>query len=75
MVDVVATNDKLRARARRTVGLATDAADGEIDEALASADGDAKVAILSLLAGLPAADARARLEAADGVLRRAMDGP
>jgi N-acetylmuramic acid 6-phosphate etherase len=75
MVDVVATNDKLRARARRTVGLATDAADGEIDEALASAGGDAKVAILSLLTGLPAADARARLEAADGVLRRAMDGP
>jgi N-acetylmuramic acid 6-phosphate (MurNAc-6-P) etherase len=56
------------------VGLATDAADGEIDEALASAGGDAKVAILSLLTGLPAADARTRLEAADGVLRRAMDG-
>jgi N-acetylmuramic acid 6-phosphate etherase len=74
MVDVVATNDKLRARARRTVSLATAAADGQIDEALAAADGDAKVAILSLLTGLPAADARARLEAADGVLRRAVDG-
>jgi N-acetylmuramic acid 6-phosphate etherase len=73
MVDVVATNDKLRARARRTVSLATGAADDEIDAALTAADGDAKVAILSLLTGLPAAQARARLETAGGVLRRALE--
>jgi N-acetylmuramic acid 6-phosphate etherase len=73
MVDVVATNDKLRARARRTVSLATGAAEGEIDAALADADGDAKVAILTLLTGLPAAEARTRLATAGGVLRRALE--
>ena len=34
MVDVVATNDKLRARVRRIVALATGAPDGDVDEAL-----------------------------------------
>ena len=73
MVDVVATNAKLRARARRAVALAAEVSDAEIDEALAAADGDAKVAILSLLTGLPAADARLRLDAAGGAIRRALE--
>jgi N-acetylmuramic acid 6-phosphate etherase len=73
MVDVVATNAKLRARARRTVALATDVSEAEIDQALAAADGDAKVAILSLLTGLPAPDARKRLDAAGGAIRRALE--
>ena len=47
MVDVVASNAKLRARARRAVELATDVSDEEIDAALVAADGDAKVAIVS----------------------------
>lgn len=75
MVDVVATNAKLRARARRTVELATDVSDAGVDAALAAADGDAKVAIVSLLAGLDAAAARARLDAAGGEIRRAVKGP
>jgi N-acetylmuramic acid 6-phosphate etherase len=73
MVDVVASNAKLRARARRAVALATEVSDAEIDEALAAADGDAKVAILALLTGLPAAHARQRLDESGGAIRRALE--
>ena len=73
MVGVLATNEKLRARARRAVALATDVSDAEIDAALAAANGDVKVAIVSLLTGLHADDARRRLEAAGGAVRRALE--
>ena len=56
MVDVVATNDKLRARVRRIVAQATGAPPAQVDAALDAADGDAKVAIVSLLAGVDADD-------------------
>lgn len=72
MVDVVATNDKLRARVRRIVELATGADPVEVDAALASAEGDARVAIVMLLAGLDAAAARERLDDANGVVRKAI---
>jgi N-acetylmuramic acid 6-phosphate etherase len=72
MVDVVAGNAKLRARARRAVELATGAADAEVDAALDAADGDAKVAIVSLLAGVDAATARQRLDRNGGVVRRSL---
>jgi N-acetylmuramic acid 6-phosphate etherase len=62
MVDVVAANEKLRDRVRRIVGAATGAASEEIDAALAAADGDARVAIVSILAGVDAQAARARLD-------------
>jgi N-acetylmuramic acid 6-phosphate etherase len=74
MVGVVASNTKLRGRARRTVALATGLSDGRVDEALAAAHGDARVAIVSLLAGLDAAAAAQRLERAGGVVRRALEG-
>lgn len=73
MVDVFATNEKLRARVRRIVETATGASPEQVDEALAAADGNAKVAIVSLLAGVDAADARARLVAAGDNIRRALD--
>jgi len=73
MVDVVATNDKLRARVRRIVSLATGAADDRVDAALADADGDAKVAIVTLRAGVDAPTARARLDEAGGVVRKALE--
>ena len=72
MVDVVASNAKLRQRARRTVALATSASEQEIDAALEEADGAVKVAIVKLLAGTSAAEARSRLEAAGGGIRRAL---
>jgi N-acetylmuramic acid 6-phosphate etherase len=61
MVDVVAANEKLVERVRRIVAAATGATPEEIDEALAAADGDARVAIVSLVAGVDAAAARSRL--------------
>ena len=72
MVDVVATNTKLRARVRRIVCQATGASPEQADVALADADGEAKVAIVALLADLDAASARARLESAGGDIRKAL---
>jgi N-acetylmuramic acid 6-phosphate etherase len=72
MVDVVASNAKLRARARRVVELATDVSPAEADAALLAADGDAKVAILSLLTGSPVDAARQLLEDTGGSIRRAL---
>jgi N-acetylmuramic acid 6-phosphate etherase len=72
MVDVVATNDKLRARVHRIVRLATGVGDDAASAALASADGDAKVAIVSLLAAVSPEEARARLEQTNGVVRQAL---
>src|SRR5919108_102948 len=59
MVDVHATNEKLRERVRRIVRQATGASEEEADRALAAATGSAKVAIVSLLAGIDADEARA----------------
>jgi N-acetylmuramic acid 6-phosphate etherase len=73
MVDVVAGNAKLRARARRAVAQATNASEAEVDAALEAAGGDAKVAIVALLSGLDAEAARSRLLAADGVVRRSLE--
>jgi N-acetylmuramic acid 6-phosphate etherase len=72
MVDVAQSNDKLRARARTAVALATAAPEEEVSAAMAAADGDAKVAIVSLLAGVDAATARSRLSEAGGVVREAV---
>jgi N-acetylmuramic acid 6-phosphate etherase len=73
MVDVNATNDKLRARVRRIVETASGESSERIDAALAAADGNAKVAIVSLLAGIDAEDARSQLAAADGSIRLALE--
>ena len=72
MVDVAATNEKLRARARRAVQLATGASGDEVDGALAAAGGSAKIAIVSLLAGIDANSASERLEQAKGNVREAL---
>jgi N-acetylmuramic acid 6-phosphate etherase len=72
MVDVAATNEKLDARVHRIVSQATGAPPEDVDEALAAADGAAKVAIVILAAGVDAAAARARLAAVDGNVRRAL---
>ena len=75
MVDVVASNTKLRNRARSAVAIATGAPDAEVDAALESAGGDVKVAIVSVLSGLDSAAAQHRLAAAGGVVRRALEEP
>jgi N-acetylmuramic acid 6-phosphate etherase len=72
MVDVSPANEKLRARVRRIVAEATGASDEDVARALAEAGGEAKVAIVSLLAGVDAGAARARLAAAGGNVRLAL---
>jgi N-acetylmuramic acid 6-phosphate etherase len=72
MVGVVQHNAKLRERARRNVVLASGAAEETVDAALAAADGDARVALVALLAGIDAADARTRLEGARGSVSSAL---
>jgi N-acetylmuramic acid 6-phosphate etherase len=73
MVDVAATNEKLRARVRRIVGAATGAESDAVDAALSAADGDAKVAIVSLLADVGPEEARARLDDAGQSIRLAVN--
>jgi len=71
MVGVIPANEKLRERARRNVVLASGASEERVDEALQAAAGDARVALVSLLAGVDAASARSRLEASAGSVRKA----
>ena len=73
MVDLVPSNEKLRARARSIVREAATVSAEEADEALSRSDGDPKVAIVSLLVGLEPDEARARLADAGGVVRRAVE--
>src|SRR3954451_1893556 len=73
MVDVRASNEKLAARARRVVRLATDVSDEEAERALEEAGGSAKVAVVALLAGLDAAAARERLDEAGGHVQKALE--
>ena len=72
MVDVAATNEKLRERVRTIVRVATGAEAGQADEALEAAGGSAKVAIVSLLAGVDAAAARERLASSHDNVRAAL---
>ncbi|EFL16626.1 N-acetylmuramic acid 6-phosphate etherase [Streptomyces sp. C] len=72
MVDVRATNEKLRARARRIVALATGAPDEEIEAALAATGGEVKDAVLVVLGGVDGPGAARLLAASGGHLREAL---
>lgn len=72
MVDVRASNEKLRARSRRIVALATGASDEEIEAALAATDGEVKNAILTILTGADGPTAARLLEESGGHLRAAL---
>jgi N-acetylmuramic acid 6-phosphate etherase len=72
MVDVQATNAKLRARAERIVMQATGVDAARAAAALASVDGHVKAAILVTRTGAAPEVALARLAAEDGVLRDAL---
>jgi N-acetylmuramic acid 6-phosphate etherase len=73
MVDVNASNEKLRARAIRIVMQATHCERNVAEKALKSADNRAKLAILMILTGLPADQAEALLTEKHGFLRRAVE--
>jgi N-acetylmuramic acid 6-phosphate etherase len=72
MVAVAPDNAKLRERSRRNVVLASGVPEEQVDEALAAAEGDARVALVSILAGVDTEAARARLDAAGGSVRKAV---
>jgi N-acetylmuramic acid 6-phosphate etherase len=74
MVDVRATNEKLRDRARRIIATATGLNGDEADALLAQAQWNVKAAIVMQKAGLPRAKALARLRASDDSVRRALLG-
>ncbi|GAA0902891.1 N-acetylmuramic acid 6-phosphate etherase [Virgisporangium ochraceum] len=72
MTDMLASNDKLRARQLRIVAEAIGADVAACRAALRSADGDAKVAVLTLVAGASVERAREVLAATEGHVHRAM---
>jgi N-acetylmuramic acid 6-phosphate etherase len=73
MVDVRATNEKLRHRARRIVQEATGADEGTARRALAAADDEIRTAIVIVARGISAEEARRRLAHAPS-LRAALEG-
>jgi N-acetylmuramic acid 6-phosphate etherase len=73
MVDLQASNQKLAARALGIVAEATGCTASRATELLALTDGGVKAAILMELAGIGKEEAQARLEAAGGALRAALD--
>jgi N-acetylmuramic acid 6-phosphate etherase len=73
MVEMPATNAKLRARAARMVELAAEVNAAAAAESLAAAGGEVKVAVL-VARGRGVDDAKAALAAAGGSLRRALEG-
>jgi N-acetylmuramic acid 6-phosphate etherase len=72
MVDVQATNAKLRARARRIVAMACGVEEARAAAVLEQAGGEVKTAIVMELAGIGSEEARGRLRAAGGVVREAL---
>ncbi|MER6202934.1 N-acetylmuramic acid 6-phosphate etherase [Streptomyces sp. NPDC001586] len=72
MVDMRSSNEKLRARARRIVALATGAPDAEIEAALTATGGEVKNAVLVILGGVDGPKAAELLAASHGHLRAAL---
>lgn len=72
MVDMVATNVKLRQRAVRMVALATGVDTETAGEALSAANGSVKTAVVALLAGVDSAVAADAVARTDGFVRQAI---
>ena len=75
MVDLRATNEKLRDRAERIVTEMTGLGRSRARRLLRRADGELKVALVMHLRNVPAAEARALLAEANGMLREALGEP
>ena len=73
MVDVQASNEKLKARAIRIVMQATDCDKALAEETLKQSDQNAKLAIMMILSGLDRAQAEALLEKHQGKLQLALE--
>jgi N-acetylmuramic acid 6-phosphate etherase len=75
MVDLRATNSKLKARSRRIVSQLADVDAETADRLLLECAGEVKTAIVVQRRGVSPETARRLLSAADGHLRRALDAP
>jgi N-acetylmuramic acid 6-phosphate etherase len=73
MVDVKASNEKLIARAKRIVKLATDANDEVIDKILKETENNVKLAILLIETGLSLEEGRILLEENKGYIAKALE--
>nr|WP_143531305.1 N-acetylmuramic acid 6-phosphate etherase [Rodentibacter rarus] len=73
MVDVQASNEKLKARAVRIVMQATDCDSPTAEQALILAEQNAKLAIMMILSGLPKEVAKPLVEKEKGFLRKALE--
>jgi N-acetylmuramic acid 6-phosphate etherase len=73
MVDVQATNEKLRRRAARLVQLAAGGDPAAAEKSLVDANGEVKTAIAALRLGVTPEEARRRLENVGGRLRLLFD--
>jgi N-acetylmuramic acid 6-phosphate etherase len=74
MVDLRATNDKLRDRSERIVMEVANVDRDAAHEVLGRADGSVKLALVMHALHIDAAEARRRLDAAGGVVRRVVPG-
>ena len=74
MVDMRATNLKLVERAKRIVSMACSCTEEAAQAALLEADGGIKAAIVMILAGITAKEAKERLEIHKGFVRKCLDG-
>jgi N-acetylmuramic acid 6-phosphate etherase len=75
MVDMKATNAKLRGRLVYILEQATGRSESECVQALANSDGELKTALVCLLANCGAAEARERIAHARGIAREAIRAP
>ncbi len=75
MVDVKATNAKLRGRLVTILVEATGRPVAQCTDALFAADGELKTALVTVLTDCAPAEARRRITAASGSVRRAIDAP
>ncbi|MEN9202588.1 MAG: N-acetylmuramic acid 6-phosphate etherase [Thermostichus sp. DG_1_6_bins_120] len=73
MVDLQASNAKLRQRAERMVALACDLDPATAAQLLQDCDGEVKTAILVALLGYSAQEARQHLQQANGRIRQVLD--
>ena len=72
MVDVQATNLKLKERAKRMVSQAAGVSHSQAEAALQAANGSAKLAIVMSLTGTSAEDASRLLQAGQGFVAKAL---
>lgn len=73
MVDLQANNEKLLARAKLIVKMATGASEKEIERVLQETGYNAKLAVFMLVSGLNKTEAEKRLKENKGHIRRAME--